>query len=361
MKLPAFWSYQDHKEIPFLLKMRSEWQEAKPLAGMRILNNTPLTLDTLCKVDVLLQAGAIVTLTRTKSIRPISEEKTYPYISALGIEYIPEHDMLQGRDNEFDFILDCSAEIANIIKPRKGIIELTQSGTQIYRNFETHVPIISVDDSKLKNLETFLGTAEGFLRAFKTFSPHPVTQGPVVIFGYGKVGSGVTDSLLKETKEITVIDSSPKALEVAKARGLKAISFFEKLEVEEAISEALTIITASGVKNLISDNYSSSLFKGKVLANVGAEDEFGPSFSEEQVLANKQPLNFSLPNPTKMRYLDPIFYAHNLGCQIILDQQLEPGYYPLSPEIDAQILQAWQKHYPEEDLSVLGFPTLLAA
>ena len=353
MKLPAFWNYQDYKEIPFLLKMRSEWGETKPLAGIRILNNTPLTLDTLCKVDVLLHAGAVVTLTRTQSIRPTIEEKTYPYISELGIEYVPEHDALKGRDNEFDFILDCSAEIANIVKPRQGIIELTQSGTQIYRNLTTHVPIISVDDSKLKNLETFLGTAEGFLRAFKFFSPCPITHGPVVIFGYGKVGSGVAYSLLKETQDITVIDTSPKALEMAKAKGLNALSFFEKEKVTQAISSAHTIITASGVKNLISDSYPSSLFAGKILPNVGAEDEFGPRFSDEQVLANKQPLNFSLPNPTKMRYLDPIFYAHNLGCQIILGQQLEPGYHPFPLGIDSEILKTWKKYYPAEDLSFL--------
>ncbi len=68
-----------------------------------------------------------------------------------------------------------------------------------------------------------------------------------------------------------------------------------------------------------------------------------------------------IPFLLKMRYLDPIFYAHNLGCQIILDQHLKPGYHPLSPEIDAQILQDWQKCYPDEDLSILGMPTLLAA
>lgn len=354
MTLPAFWNYQDPKEIPFLLKMRSDWLKTKPLNKMRILNNTPLTLDTLCKVDVLLQAGAIVTLTRTKSIRPLIEEKTYPYISELGIEYVPEHDMLIGRDNEFDFILDCSAEIANIVKPRKGIIELTQSGTHIYRNLKAQVPIISVDDSKLKNLETFLGTADGFLRAFKLFSPSPITQGPVIIFGYGKVGSGIAHSLLKEMKEITIIDISPKALEMAKEKGLNAISFFEKVETNAAISRALTIITASGVKNLISDNYLSSLFEKKILANAGAEDEFGSNFSDEQILANKQPINFLLSNPTKMRYLDLIFYAHNLECQMILDQQLKPGYHPFSLEMDSQILETWQKCYPEEDLSFLN-------
>ena len=62
----SFWNHQELNTIPFLSHLYEEWKQTKPLTGLKILHNIPFTLDTLCKVDCLMQAGADVTLTQTK-------------------------------------------------------------------------------------------------------------------------------------------------------------------------------------------------------------------------------------------------------------------------------------------------------
>lgn len=82
--------------------------------------------------------------------------------------------------------------------------------------------------------------------------------------------------------------------------------------------------------------------------NIGAEDEFGHLFNDGDVLNEKQPINFATAHPTQMRYLDPSFYLHNLGIQIIVDRQLSPGYHITPQDVDHDILEKWSRFYNED-------------
>lgn len=44
---------------------------------------------------------------------------------------------------------------------------------------------------------------------------------------------------------------------------------------------------------------------GVLLANMGVEDEWGPEIPKNRLLNEGRPLNFILPDPTQMRYIDP--------------------------------------------------------
>jgi len=136
------------------------------------------------------------------------------------------------------------------------------------------------------------------------------------------------------------------------AQGLEAVDFSDRKGVENAVRASFAVVTATGVASVISDNLDRDLFAGKVLANIGAEDEFGEHFDESEVLFGKFPINFSLPDPTKMRYLDPIMYAHNLGPALISELALPPGFHTFPEKVDQQILQQWVREY-QEDISVL--------
>lgn len=138
------------------------------------------------------------------------------------------------------------------------------------------------------------------------------------------------------------------------------ISYFQKtltistkpLRIITIISFKPIIASYTGVKNLISTCFNKRLFEGKILANMGMKDEFGPLFKSEEVLFNKVPINFSLVEPTKMRYLDPIFYAHNYGVEHILSNKLPAGYHSFPKEVDDAIVDEWETIF-EEDVSHL--------
>jgi adenosylhomocysteinase len=212
----------------------------------------------------------------------------------------------------------------------------------------------------LKSLETFYGTGDGFIRSFVQHSKSSLKDKAVLLFGYEKVGSGVTNAFLAYTKNITVVDISAISLQKGRNRNIKALSFDQKAEIIKAISNADIVVTATGVKNIISNTFEHDLFKGKFLANVGVADEYGYAFEKNEILGGKMPLNFLLDEPTKMRYLDPSFYAHNLGCELIMQRNLAPGYHPFPPDVDIAIIKEWQGIF-KEDLSLLGLSFLDAA
>lgn len=272
-------------------------------------------------------------------------------LKEAGIPLLKNHKEVTG---EFDFCLDCGAEFINLVKPKKGIVELTRSGALGYSKRKATIPVLSVDDSKLKNLETFFGTGEAFVRSFLMLTGKDIQDKKFIIFGFGKVGKGVAHFLKKHTNNIVIIDVDQKTLNAAEKQGLKALNLNKKQEVKEEISSSFAVAAATGVKHVISKSFKpedKEIFKGKYLANVGI-DEFGDMFKDDEILYNKKwPINFALPDPTKMRYLDPSFYAHNIGPEIIISKKLKAGYHAFPEDIDNEILMQWQK-YHKEDISL---------
>lgn len=342
-------SYQPLTEIPFISKQCHYAQIKKPFKDLRIIQNIPLSLESICKLEPLVLGGAHVSVSINKAIQPSSQNEAIKLVKEIGLEFCPDQDF----KGEYDFILDCGAELANKICPKQGIVELTQTGSEIYKKLDLDVAIISVDDSLLKQLETFFGTGEGCVRAFRKLTGKNIQNQHFVIFGHGKVGQGVLYFLIKEHIQATVVEVDNTQLAKVREKGFNALHIHEdKLLIEQAIESAFAVVTATGVKNLISSHFDKQLFKGKVLANIGVEDEYGENFENHEVLYHKQPINFSLADPTKMRYLDPSFFAHNYGIEHILTHKPEPGYHSFPKEMDDYIVKEWQKLF-EEDLSLL--------
>ena len=155
------WKHQDKSEVPFLLKFKERMQKEKLYKGLKILHNIPLSLETACKVETLLLSGADVTVSDNTLATPATKPETLDILKEAGISVLSEHS---DAIDEYDFCLDCGAEFVDIVKPKKGIVELTRTGALVYSRRDLRVPVLSVDDSKLKSLETFFGTGDGFVR-----------------------------------------------------------------------------------------------------------------------------------------------------------------------------------------------------
>jgi adenosylhomocysteinase len=339
---------QKIQDIPFLSELRSFMKTNKPYQGLRILHNTPLSIETVCKLETLALSGAELTITGSISVHPSTRPLAIKLLRDTGIHLELDHQKL--KNQTYDFCLDVCAELYNLINVKLGYVELTQSGEQWLQQQKLNIPVLSINDSIIKKLETFYGTGEGFLRALRKLINSDLRMLKVLQFGFGKVGQGVAHFLQPHVSNITIVDISPQSLNLSRSKGLKSIDARNTNKVLNELKEASLIITATGIHGFVSKNYPRNLFDGKILANIGALDEFGELFLENEVLFNKQPINFSLQTPTLMRYLDPIFYAHTLGPNIILQYDLQPGYHSLPKKVDQEILNLWS-HMHQEDLS----------
>ncbi|MBI4173829.1 MAG: NAD-binding protein [Candidatus Aenigmarchaeota archaeon] len=328
-------------EMPFLREMLHDAAATKPYAGLRILHNVPLFRNTLLKIEPLVTGGAEVIMTNPSFVRP--DAAAVAFLTAAGIHWETDHNKISGR---FDYVLDTGAEFQGRVAA-KGAVELTKAGERRYVGREVPYPVVSVDRSRLKQLETCLGTGDGLLRALQQLLGSEFHGKDFVIFGFGKVGRGAARSLRGPAGRITIVDVDQNALTEARRRGYAAIHGGSTVAVSAAVQNAYAIVTASGVPGLITEHYHPDDFQGKVLANLGADDEFGAAFTEGQVLNGKQPVNFCLADPTAMRYIDPVFYAHNYGINLLQAGDFSPGLHAYPEEIDRVVVSRWQQQFGE--------------
>lgn len=327
-------------ETPFLFALREKMQNERPYCGLEILHNTPLTLITLLKIESLILGGAEVTLGSLRSIKP--HQDALELVLQAGISLLPE-----ASNKEFDINLDCCAELAFRRPPRLGAIELTQSGDVIYRKSSLSYPVISVDNSKLKYLET-ISTGESFVRAILALTNTRINGKKFIVFGYGKVGKGVVKALRAYTEQIVIVDINETALAMVEQIGLPGISILNKAAIKKEMQDAFCVVTATGVAGMISQYFNRADLGDAYLANLGVDDEFGDKFSAQDVLFAKQPLNFSLDRPTALRYLDPVFYAHNIAIDLLLSKEIEKCYHPFPNNLASTILEKWLLLHPEK-------------
>jgi adenosylhomocysteinase len=337
--------------MPFLCELRNIAQDKKIYQGLKILHNTPLTMEAVLKIEILLLGGAEVTASCISILPP--DLDAVDILKSANVEVQIEHDFKK----TYDFHLDCCGELLNISPPKIGAVELTQTGSKLYKKSNCLYPIVSVDDSPLKLLETILGTGDGFLRALRYKFGHDIYDKKFILFGFGKVGRGIAHSLMKFTDKIVAIDRNEESMKMALKCGIKYINSTNRKGITKELRDSSFIVCATGVKNLMTDFYSFNKFdlNKAILVNMGAYDEYGDNFCENEVLFGKKPFNFSISEPTTMKYLDPIFYAHNLGVELILSKRIGPGYNAFPDNLAREILKKWSIIYQEEFFEVEAY------
>lgn len=331
-------------DFPFLSMHRDFAKKNKPYEGLHILHNIPLTFSAVLKIEPLILGGADVTMSCITLLEP--KKAAIEILKDANVKIQIEHDF----KDKYDFCMDCCGELLNVVNPSLGASELTKTGSDKYKNSPPDYPVISVDDSELKLLETFWGTSEAFIRAISTFFPKGLQDINVIVFGYGKIGTGIVSALLKFTENISVVEIDKNRLLMAKKKGVRVTGEINNKDFFQEFNKADLVVTTTGVKNVLSDYYdlSPSHFKKALLANMGAEDEFGHNFPKESVLFDKRPLNFMLEQPTATKYLDPILYAHNISLDLILSKKAKNGYNKLPVNVANSILSKWCNIHDEE-------------
>ncbi|MFC4855935.1 hypothetical protein [Actinophytocola glycyrrhizae] len=329
-------------DVPFLRRARLRAERTRPYAGMTVLHNVPLTAETMCKIEVLALGGAELVVTSPSFMAP--DPQCVEALGAAGVEFRREYRFPE----EFDVVLDCGGELQPLVAPRMGVGELTGTGTRRYRAACPAYPVIAVDESRVKDLEASLGTGRAFLHALRRLVREPIDGRPFLVFGYGKVGRGIVRALAPHTDRVGVVDVDPGALAAAAAAGCDAMPAGERDRVAAWARQAFAVVTATGTPGVVTKGYEVAAFLGAHLANMGGEDEFGDAFAAGDVLCGKQPVNFSVSDPGLVRYLDPVFHAHNLVVDVLSHARHRPGVQPFPDFLADEIVDCWQRVFGED-------------
>ncbi len=339
-------SFYRPEEFPVLRHQCAQWEKTRPLDGLKVLDATPHFRNTYAKYAALIAAGARLSI----AIGPTLPHDPEALLQAqeFGIPVISPSEAIH---SSFDLVLDCAGILAEV-PAAIGYAELTRSGVARYTHAQS--PVWVVDSGRIKQIETCLGTGDGFVRAMANWG-YSLQKRRLIVFGYGKVGRGIVLMALRQGAEVTVVDIDTEVREHLPP-GVGFIPLNAREQVRQAVVRAFCAVTATGVLHALEEILSPGDLQSPVLlANMGVEDEWGPSVPAERVLNAKQPANFSLKDPTLMRYIDPPMALHNAGALELARGGIPRGLHPPSPSLEISYGEIIRRHgLIGKELSLVG-------
>jgi adenosylhomocysteinase len=341
-------SYVAEKEdMPILQEVIERMAREKPFQGIRVVIGHFLALNSVALFEGFWRGGAEVTVCTT-----FESERTRSLVSELRSHDFPilpvEEAVTTG-----DYFID-NAGILGRMRTPKGAIEVTRTGDWVYESLSC--PTISIDRSRLKYLEDYLGTGESFVRGWYHIRPNvPLLGKNIVLFGYGKVGKGVAVYSRKEGANVAVVDIHGDVVMKAQKEGFEAIGLQNKSQLKATLRKAHIVIGATGKPGAIGESVPASWLRANspFFVNIG-HDEFGPHVPDDEILGGREvPINFHLKRPTTNHKIDPIQAAEVLAFDELVKNpgKYSNGLHPLPETIDVWIFKKWMSYWPEEDLS----------
>ncbi len=324
-------AYQED-EYPALAEQIERYSRTQPLKGLRVLDATPVFRNTLLKHLTLISAGAELTV-------GLSQVMAYdPHITTLlaecGIPVVHADDTPQPQD----LILDCAGSFSTW-PARLGISELTRSGVEAYH--ESLLPVFLADGGRIKRIETCLGTGESYFRAMAQLGYTDWKDRPLVVFGSGKVGTGIIYYAHRLGAEVRVVTDLGTLTPRLRSMISTAVQYDDTKGITSLLQDACAIVTATGIRNAVTTHCPAVevLHSHTLMANMGVEDEFGPDIPASAVLMEKRTLNFILEEPTHLKYIDATMALHNEGaCHLLTLSGGESGLILPPDEMEEHIL-----------------------
>ena len=302
-------------EYPSLRAQRGRFQAERPFANKALLDCTPLFANTLLKHLALLSGGAELTVGVSERIP--HDPEIVRFLDKIGVPVLRTVSAASSP-RRFDVILDCDGSCANLA-PRVGVCELTRSG--IYHYAQSRLPVVLVDDSRIKEIETSIGTGDGFMRAMKKFGYADWSGRKVVIFGCGKVGRGVAYRCAREGASVTVVDRTDADIPFARVRAEAIVDCRDVEAIRAAVEGCDFLVTATGVKGAMKGYGLGPILRARpeiVVAAIGIEDEWLDELDRGRIVNDGAAVNFALDEPTLLRYIDPTMALSNQSAADLL-------------------------------------------
>ncbi len=342
----------EKNEYPALVALQSEWSETRPFEGLRVLVATPIYRNTMTQYRALVAGGAELLV----GLSGMNDPDVVDFMGEWGVSVVTPAEMLEAESRgEFvDLVLDCAGPFAGL-HPKIGFVELTRSGVQYYKDAKK--PVFVADSGIVKRIETSLGTGDGYFRALEKLGFGGNFEGKkLLVFGSGKVGSGIALQGVRRGCDVTVVtdlkrapSEPPAQSENAKnaanpeksansmpagdfsavllQNGVEVVDCHDYAAVASLIEKSDFVVTATGVAGALNaPELKKSLLSTKaVLANMGVEDEYGEAIPAEKVLNAKGPLNFILEEPTHLKYIDTSLALHAALAELLVQEAKSQG------------------------------------
>ena len=273
--------------MPVLRAVREGLVSSKSLKGLKI----GMALHTEAKTGVLAitlqEAGAKV---RLASCNPLSTDdsvaaalneqfglETYAKKWETTDEYYENlHKVL---DLKPDIVVDDGADLISILHTKRrellgdirggneetttGVIRLRALASQGKLEF----PVIDVNDAKMKHLfDNRYGTGQSTLDGIMTATNLLIAGKTFVVAGYGWCGRGIATRAHGMGAHVVVTEVDPvKAIEAS-------LDGFRVASMAEAVKVADFLVSATGVKDVVTEPHFRAMKDGCVLANAGHFD-----------------------------------------------------------------------------------------
>ena len=341
-------SYTAEKEdMPITRQVIERIAVEKPFQDITAVIGHFLALNSVALFEAFWRGGAETTI-----CTPFQCELTRSLVRELQLHDFPILPVEEAVEAG-DYFIDNAGMLGKRRTPQ-GAIEVTRTGDWVYHSLLC--PTLSIDKSRLKYLEDFLGTGESFVRGWYHMRPNdPLAGKNVILFGYGKVGKGVAFYTRKEGANLTVVDINPDVVTKAQQEGFASIDLQDKAGLESALRAANIVIGATGVPGAVGNSATRAWLRANspFFVNIG-HDEFGPHIPDDEILGGREvPINFHLQRPTRNHKIDPIQAAEVLALEELVHNpgKYSNGLHPLPQTIDVWVMKEWMAYWPEEDLS----------
>lgn len=320
------------EEYPTLAIQRERWSESRPLEGLRILDATPLCRNSIYKYMNLIYGGAQLFIGQNpNSSTPV---ELLNLIREAGIELVRS----DSEPREFDIIMDCAAQFISF-GARLGRVELTRSGAELYR--ESGERVFMADGGKIKMIETCIGTGEGYFRAMDELGYTDWEGRSLALFGCGKVGQGILKAAVERGVRVVVVSDSDLIPDSVRGTITQVVDYRDRELTTQAALSCYAMVTAIGQTGAVERTLGAEelINSDLLLANMGAEDEYGESFPAERILARKDSLNFILDEPTELKYIDATLTLHNIGAEYLVVNRDAEGVILPPQDVEQELLE----------------------
>jgi len=277
-------------EMPGLMALREEYAQKAPLKGAKILGCLHMTIQTAVLIETLVDLGAEV---RWASCNIFStQDHAAAAIAKAGIpvfawkgeteeEYLwCIKQTIEGKkDWKANMLLDDGGDLTAImhndykelLKDVKGVSEETTTGIKALNKMEKDkslmIPAINVNDSVTKSkFDNLYGCRESLVDGIRRATDVMMSGKVAIVAGFGDVGKGSAASLRQSGARVMVTEADPICALQAAMEG------YEVVLMDEAISKADIVVTATGNKDIVTADHMRNMKDRAILCNIGHFD-----------------------------------------------------------------------------------------
>ncbi|NBC25541.1 MAG: adenosylhomocysteinase [Bacteroidetes bacterium] len=277
-------------EMPGLMATREEFGESKPLKGARIAGCLHMTVQTAVLIETLVELGAEVQWsscniysTQDHAAAAIAESGVPVYawkgMNEEEYDWCIEQTLFFEDGKPLNMILDDGGDLTNLVLDKypelaqniRGISEETTTGVlRLYermKNGTLTIPAINVNDSVTKSkFDNKYGCRESCADAIRRATDVMMAGKVAVVAGYGDVGKGSAASLRGAGARVIVTEIDPICALQA------AMDGYEVQKMSSAVQEADIVVTATGNKDILTEEHFRSMKDKAIVGNIGHFD-----------------------------------------------------------------------------------------